>query len=873
MTFPLLTTKLFIPPPQASLLRRPRLTAEIDAGLSGPLTLISAPPGFGKTTLLADWRTSSPSKEPSIAWYTLDEGDNQPSLFCRYLLAALRRLPGEADTLAELETLVDSAGGHFPLQHLFTQLINHTSNLPRRAVLVLDDFHTLTNPELLAAMEYWIEHNPPQSSGGLHLILATRSDPPLPLSRWRSRGWLREVRAAQLRFSDQETGLYFKSNVELEISSSHMQNLIQKTEGWPAGLQLAGISLRQRGPAEAEDFLAGFSGRSQFILDYLSDEVLDHLSADILAFLLKTSLLNRICAPLAAAIQDKPLDQVSPQLAYILRHNLFLTPLDDEGYWYRYHPLFADLLRMRLNQQSPDHVNLTHRRAAHWFAAHSSLSEAIHHALAAREYSQAAVWIEEVIVQPGVWSHGEIRQLLQWIDRLPEQVLLNRPRLMLYYSRALNISGKFTEGGALLDKLNAKLPVEPPAEDSQFWAEVRAHQARQASFQGNLRIARDYGQQALAILPTSAVLSRFSALSALALSAFLSGDLPSAARLYPQVIQNALAFQYRFAAVAAGCDLSKVLLYMGDLRAALNAAEEALNTATLSGTRLPAAGLALLVRGQVLYELERLPEAERDLRDGLELTAQGGISANFGLGQMVLAQVLMALGKAEEANQMIQEGLLAARQVNIPRNTRLAEAYAARLALTQSDIAYAQNWLAQDQTISIDDEMFHDFELLTQAAVLVATKQSDQAIQLIDSLLLDIQANHRQLWLVEGLAMRADARQQKGQETFARQDRSRALRLGRELGLRRTLIDSGLAPHHALPEKPARQGQLIEPLTDREQEVLALLCQGLSNREMCDQLVLSNNTLKTHLQNLYAKLGVHSRLQAVRLAQQLNLRK
>ncbi|HQY95131.1 LuxR family transcriptional regulator, partial [Caldilinea sp.] len=424
MTAPLLTTKLYIPPPRPNAVLRPRLLARLDAGLQGKLTLISAPAGFGKTTLASTW--VSMCQRP-VAWLALDAGDNDPLCFLTYVTAAMQRI---APGLGQGVMRGLRSPQPLPIAALQTALVNEFVTLTEPAILVLDDYHVLESADVGAVLAFLLDHLPPP----LHLVIATREDPPLPLARLRARGQLHEVRGTDLRFTRDEAAAFLEHCMGLKLTAEHLAALEERTEGWIAGLQLAAISM-QGSPQDTDSFIQAFTGSHRFVMDYLVEEVLQQQPAAVQTFLLRTAILERLCGPLCDAVVGAGATTGQETLAWLERANLFLVPLDDERRWYRYHHLFGDLLRQRLLQSDPDAMNALHIRASQWFEANNLELEAFHHAVAAHDTDRAA----RLAAGRGMplLFRGAIAPVLNWLAALPHAALDLRPALWVMYASAL----------------------------------------------------------------------------------------------------------------------------------------------------------------------------------------------------------------------------------------------------------------------------------------------------------------------------------------------------------------------------------------------------------------------------------------------------
>ncbi|HZW04818.1 MAG TPA: AAA family ATPase, partial [Anaerolineaceae bacterium] len=451
----LLVTKFFIPPQGSRNLPRERLFALLDRGLSpeNHLTLVSAPAGYGKTALIADWvhRLAETPGAPAVAWLSLDESDNDPAVFFAYLAASLRTAhPAAADIAHRLLHAPQAT----PPRAAFAGLANELTQSGAGVVLVLDDYHLIRNPAIHDELAYWIDHLPPNA----HLLVATRSDPSFPLHRYRGRGQMVEVRMDELRFSPEEVAGFMRQFSGVELGQAEVEILAGRTEGWIAGIQMAALSLR--GKENKAQFIQSLAGSNRFILDYLAEEVIRDQPAEVKRFLLQSSILNRLCGPLCDALMGPEAGSESGQamLERLESENLFLIPLDEERYWYRYHHLFADLLRLRLQQSArsepgPGAVEQLHRRAAGWLAAAGWHAEAIQHFITAGDFEQAAELVERHTLR--LFAQGELHRLLGWIRLLPPELAARRPRLSVYQAWTLAFAGRLGEVDAVLRPVEA----------------------------------------------------------------------------------------------------------------------------------------------------------------------------------------------------------------------------------------------------------------------------------------------------------------------------------------------------------------------------------------------------------------------------------
>ncbi len=922
MATPLLATKLYIPPVRPDWVPRPHLISRLDAGLTRKLTLISAPAGSGKTTLASGWLTrlktpdadagqpenSIPARR-GVAWLSLDEGDNDPARFFAYLATALGTV-GAALGGGLGRTL---EGSQLPsVQTLTTVLVNDLAAWSEPLVLALDDYHTLDDLTIHEALGLLVERQPPN----LHLVLITRQDPPLPMPRLRARGQVTEIRQHDLRFGPEETAQFLNESMGLQLPPTQVALLESRTEGWITGLQLAALSMQGRDSESVAKFIAGFSGRYHFLLDYLTDEVLSQQPEEVQIFLLATSILDRLCAPLCDAVlggselvrsasgcraSESPSSQ-SPRigagalLEYLDHANLFLTPLDDERQWYRYHALFGDLLQARLQETQPEQVPELHRRAAAWYEREGSGVEAVQHALASQDNQLAAAVIERTITRISTWSRTDIAMIYRWLQALPREVTRDRPWLRLFTSRTLYVSGQPEAASRGLEELELWLRDHPEAPDAQHLAGlVTVDRASYAVVLGDVQQARALTRQVLANVPEGDPIARFRVPAILGMAALRAGKVVEAEQAFSRALDIALDAGLGFAALPFFCNVAEARLLQGRLHGAMQTCQEAMERSTVSGERIFAGGFVGLEVGKILYEWNDLEGAERQLLEGLDLLMQGGIPESFGSVHAVLAQVRQAQGDEAGAVEAAQQAVESAQRDGIPRLRILASAHQARIWLAQGRDDLASVW-ARQYLQTGETEYLREFEDLTLARVLLAQGLPNEALDLLDRLLPPAVDAGRLGAAIEIQALRAMACHALAEPDDALQALEQALTLAEPEGYVRLFVDMGppmvallkaagsrgIAPQYVgrllaafaplePPRAAAHEQPLVEPLTDRELEVLELLAQGLANREIGRRLFISLPTVKSHTRSIYGKLGAHSREEAVARARALGI--
>ena len=904
----LLATKLYVPGPQPGLVARPRLVERLEEGLVRGLVLVCAPAGFGKSSLLADWarRGGRP-----VAWLSLDQGDNDPARFWRHVVAALDRArPGLAEQVASL--LGPPAPRSF--EGLVTALINQLAAQPGEVVLVLDDYHLVEAQVVHALLGFLLEHRPP----GLRLVLASRADPPLGLARLRARGQLGELRDGELRFTAEEAAGLLGGAVGAELPEAAVAVLAARTEGWVAGLQLAGLSLR--GQADVAGFVASFSGSHRFVLDYLAEEVLERQPEELREFLLATSVLERLSGPLCDAVTGRSDGQA--MLERVERANLFLVALDAVRGWWRYHQLFADLLRVRLRQQLPERVPVLHRAAAAWSEAHGLADDAVRHALAAGDAVWAARLVERYADE--LLLHSEGVTVARWLAALPDELVGSRPRLLLAQAR-LALLGDRVEGvDGLLDAAErafaqaADESFEPSlGRAASLLANVPATMALDraylAELRGDAERALALAWRARAEIGEDEWMLACNASGYLGVAQWLRGRLVAAERLLSSTIAQWLRAGERQLLVRTCHHLGQVQRAQGRLDVALGTYRQALEVAAPAGQpALPSAGMARVGLAEVAYQRGELDAALGHLTEAIPLCRQVVYTPPLATGLATLAWIRQAQGDPAGALEAMGEAERVAPSRGVASLLNPAPALRARLLLAHGELAAAAGW-TQERGLGAGDEPSYprEPEYLVLARVLLAQDRPDQALALLGRLHGLAAAQGRLGSLIEIQALRALALAGGGEEAGAVAVLAEALTLACPQGYVRVFADEG-APMAALlgrlvaaqrqrAEQTAAGGVpldclarllpafdttravlhsrggvaavagLVERLTHRELQVLGLLAAGRSNQHIAGELVVSLDTVKKHVSRVLDKLGAANRTEAVARARELGL--
>jgi LuxR family transcriptional regulator, maltose regulon positive regulatory protein len=901
---PLLATKLYRPLPRAHLVRRSHLMERLTQGAQGPLTLLSAPAGFGKTTLLAQWLAE---RDAPAAWLSLDAGENDPARFLTYLVAAVQTL---VPNLGAGVVRVLQSPQLPPTEVLLTTLLNDLTAIPDPFVLVLDDYHVLDAHPVDQALLYLVEHLPPH----MHLVLAARQDPPLPLARFRARGQVTELRAADLRFTPSEAAEFLTQVMGLPLSAADIAALEARTEGWIAGLQLAALSMQ--GQHDVARFIESFSGSHRYVVDYLVEEVLSHQAADVQDFLVRTCILDRLCSPLCDAVCKRGGSQAL--LQHLERSNLFLVSLDEERRWYRYHSLFAEALRARLQQTDPVLVPELHRRACGWFEQHQLLDEAITHALAVPDSERAIHLIEHYAWLTNFPS--KLRTLLGWLDRLPDALIRAHPILCIMQATTLIIQYQWEQASARIQDAERCLEQEMPADRRRIvLCLIAASRGNLARFVGDHERGVPLAQQALALMPgveeTPLIrMARQGTLVTAASAYLVDGEMtPATERLVRTTVAAVRDLGNLPTTLRSISNLARLQLLQGRLRQAAKTIEEGRQLASESeGLQALLNGIDYyFLQGDLLREWNQLERAEELLGLGMDRD-RGAVTAEAEMitrGYLALARLQQACGRSTQAYQTLEAFTrLAELRGFAPALLARGTAIRAQLALAQGALPAAIRW-AEMSGLAVTDELsyLHEHVYLTLVRVRIAQGRAQpaapflsEALGLLERLGADAEAKGRMRSLLEVLLLRGLAHAAQGDLTEALTALVRALVLAEPEGFIRLFLDEGL-PLVALLRKafkdqmaPARyvatllaaagettattlhpealrSSLLLEALTEREHEVLQLLMEGASNREIARHLVLSVNTVKKHVVNICSKLGVHSRAQVIAQARTLNV--
>ena len=901
----LLITKLHVPPVPPGWLTRPRLTKRLDAALQCRLTVVCAPAGFGKTTLLSEWiamqGVRSRGSAPATAWLSVDKEDNDPERFWTYFIAALQTV--QADLGRRSMELLET--GKAPsIRAVLTTLVNDISEARRDFVLILDDYHEIASKSVHESLAFLIDHLPPQA----HLVLATRVDPPLPLARLRVRGQLNELRASDLRFTTHEATAFFNDIMELGLTTDNVRALESLTEGWIASIRMAAISMQ--GCESIPSFIAEFAGTHRHIMDYLVEEVLGRQKASVQQFLVRTSVLDRLSAPLCNAVTGG--ENAQEMLDHLQSANLFVVPLDEGRKWFRYHHLFSDLLRDRLQKTQSDRIPTLHRRASEWFAHQGLTSEAIHHALAARDFDRAADLIESVAVP--LISQGKISAPQAWLEKLPEHVILSRPWLCIGLANVRSARGQLAAVEPLVEAVELMLSRAGAGETPQDAETKRRIRNHLTSLRIPLMLARGEVNEAINLcyeslerLPDDQATARCMFVLMLGLAHWMRGEMPRAMSYLEDAIVHGQSTGNFFNTLVAMGHLADIHVRQGRLRQAAEASRKAIRLGTEwgGGEPLPATSYAHICLAQILYQWNEIEEAIHYVNRAIELGRQGVQLTIAVMAVPGLAPLTELTGQTTALSDALDEleGVAAASRSVIM--SRVTSAWRARLALARGDMSGALQWAATRDKPKIDSdeglEFSLEFEYLMVARLKIARGQLQGVPAILDRVRRRAEAEGRMGSVIEILVLLATTLRAQGRTDEAMTTLQKALSLAEPEGYIRVFVDAGEPMAELLRSALARQilpdyvsGLLaafgtatgrdgsvrfsgprlkpaMEPITGRELEVLRLLAAGASNKQIAQELVLVTGTVKAHLLNIYRKLDVHNRTQAVARARELNL--
>ncbi|KRE41096.1 hypothetical protein ASG74_14645 [Knoellia sp. Soil729] len=889
----MVATKLYVPSVRPGLVTRDRLLGRLEDGASRRLTLVSAPAGFGKTTLVASW-LARPENDRAVAWLSLDAGDADLSVFWTGVVTALRGAFSRRGTepAAQLAGLAVSADAMVPA------IVNYLADSPDEVLLVLDDYHLADHPEVAAGMTFLVEHLPPNA----HVVMCTRADPDLALARWRARGELVEVRAVDLRFTAAETAAYLEGTCTTRLTVGQVRALEDRTEGWIAALQLAAISLQDH--ADVGRFIEGFAGDDRYVVDYLIEEVLAHQKPVVRDFLLRSAVLDRFCAPLCDVLMGG--EGADGMLRVLDRANLFLVALDDKRQWYRYHHLFADVLRARLFSEQPEVIPLLHRRASDWFENHDLADPAIRHALAAGDLDRASALIEAAM--PAVRRERQEGVAQTWLHQLPEDVIRRRPALAVLSAGLLLVAGDLDGVSSRLDEAEEALAAAQDAPtDGQALAQeslglpatIAIYRASLAQAHGDIEATVRHAQVALDLAAPEDHLARGGAAGFLGLSAWAQGDVPRALVTFQQAVHSLHAAGNVVDELTGTVVLADLWRASGRPRRAREICDEALRRAETQGIARAAAELDVAL-AELDIESGGLDSARRHLDSAAGHSRGTAITESLFRSSVAEALLARAAGDFASAFAHLQQAEQLYRPGFFP-DLRPIASLRARFQICEGDHGVAAEW-AQERGVSLDEPVGHlrEYDHLTLVRLMVATHRNEPDSDTINAVLALLErlgeaarASGRARSLTEIRMLTALALDAHGRRPDALMVLGDAWELAPEPdGYVRLFLDEGTpmtellraaqrhqrTSHHAqrllasagtaTAATHLRPSTSVDELSERELEVLALLDSDLRGPEIARALFISHNTLRTHTKHIFTKLGVSSRRAAVMRARE-----
>jgi LuxR family maltose regulon positive regulatory protein len=891
MAAPVLATKLFIPPLRRDLVLRQRLIDQLNVGVQQKLTLISAPAGFGKTTLVSEWTTICGQQ---VAWLSLDEGDNDPTRFLTYLVTVLQMIAANigADVLLMLQSSQPSQ-----IESILTALLNEIATIPSNFIIILDDYHMIESKAVDNALIFLVEYLPPQ----MHLVIATREDPNLSLARLRARGQLTELRAADLRFTPAEAAEFLNRMMGLNLSDADITALESRTEGWIAGLQLAALSMQ--GQSDPAKFIESFTGSHRFILDYLVEEVLGRQSGEIQNFLLYTSILERLCGPLCEAVLETAPGSGQSTLEALEHANLFIVPLDNERHLYRYHHLFGELLRRRLG--NPQELQKYYLRASAWYETNDDLAGAFHHAFAAGDFERAACLAE--VAWQGMERSFQTAAWLGWVKKLPDAVVSSRPRLCLQLGSAFMDAGEPETSETHLQNAERALAGALDQPDSKsLLGNIALIRASNAQNQGDLAETVKYAELSLQLIPEDDLYLRAQAAITLELTHWATGNLEASLQAMRAWMDDMQRLGNQVFVIASAFAVADMQVAMGCLGEAEKGLRQAIQQAAALGREAELVtahhhlGLALLAheRGDEMATTQHLQTAA----DLGQRTTLVDWTHRWNLAQARLKESAREWDAALDLLDEARQGYV---KTAVPM-LQPVEAHKARIYLKQRRLDKAQAWVRK-RGLSVTDEVNYlcEYEYLTLARVRLGEGVFTGVNELLERLLTLAETQKRTGSVIEILLTWALVHRAQSNHLQALSALERALTLAEPEGYMRTFVDEGeamqllisdfrltIAPRaHPLlgyvdrildffPQPTENRFEskivnpkpkMIEPLTDRELEVLRLIAEGHSNAEISQRLYLALSTVKGHNLRIFNKLQVQNRTEAVVRARELGL--
>jgi LuxR family maltose regulon positive regulatory protein len=887
----LLRTKLFIPRPRKNLVSRPRLVDCLNAGLDKKLTLIAAPAGFGKTTLLSEWIPQSPR---CVIWLSLDEGDNDPSRFWTYFIASLQSLSPQ---LGENALALLQSSQAPPIPSILTVLINEITAFEEMFAIVLDDYYTIDSQSIHQSLTFIIDHIP----GNMHILMTTRVDPPLSVARLRARDQLTEIRAHDLRFSADEAAAFLTQVMGLELSVEQVARLEARTEGWIAGLQIAALSMQGRD--DLSEFIRMFSGSHRHILGYLADEVLNRQPKQVLDFLLYTSILDQLCGPLCDAVTEGENGQT---LLESLEHsNMFILPMDEEGKWFRYHHLFAEVLQARLKATQPERLPELHRRASQWLETSGRAAEAIDHAISGKDFPRAARLIAGLIQSYN--NRGAGATLIRWIDQLPEALVFENADLFSHKGWLLYLAGRSNEAKDHADKARTYITVDTPLAARGRLAYL---DSQLAIARGDMSAVQAFALEAIEMIGEKDVFFKILALMTIASVQTMAGNTKDAIGHLREAARIGERSGQPFPTLTAHAKLANQLNLQGSLQEARVICQHAMSLyLDSSGQPSPISSIAFVEAAKLAYEEDDMAALEQYLRVAIRLEAAlsiPGLSFEINFIQTLFEG---AQGNLESALDLARRGRANAEQMGLKGYIAVFTALEVDLLLRLKEVTAFKEWIASaGSTFARCDQLLNMYGSIVYARFLIHQRDLSTAAELITRMEEAARQSNYVRPLLTLLSLKALMYRWQGDSAQAHTSLEEALHLAMPQKYRRAFIDEGepmrvlLLDYQSIvkqrlgtldhnetiealayldrllaafpsPTDPGApgHGMLPEPLSDRELDILRLIATGRSNQEIAEMLVIALSTVKTHINNLYGKLGTNRRTAAIAIAREQGL--